>query len=369
MRASRGSRESVGDQKRKKMGLTGDHDKVLELVVYAILQTRKDFLAKLTTARNEARKILFKEVLFLVEKMSGYENLAAAKADGYWIEFVSVGAPSDLNAAQIAPDQLWQIDLCERVAVTDNEGDKANKYKRNRVKFEEMAKKFPFLSVVLHWRKHATNPVSALREYLPMSESWSMHKIAADCLLAAYKYEDFDEFLSLSDLSLRALHLHAVGFYAMLRRFCGHDLCAVEESCLGHLTWKDLPSYVDGIDLSSALPSRTHGVTTNPVRGAGNRMFDASGIQEARATCMYGGGTNMENDNEERPSLLATYRKEHFEFPSWNDFVNEKRSREAARHTEEAAAVSVQSGFNLRGSGEMDLGDDFDWPGQSGREV
>lgn len=84
---------------------------------------------------------------------------------------------------------------------------------------------------------------------------------------------------------------------------------------------------------------------------------------------MYGGGTNVENDNEERKTLVASYRKQKFEM-KWDAFIAERNARELEMRT---GAASSQSAFNavlhgrataMDGCGE----DGLIWPTQAGAE-
>ncbi len=91
--SSRRSKDSVREEKRRKMGLTGDHDANTECHVHAILSMRTRFMTKLTTARNEARKILYKDLFFVVEQIARYESPEIAMEHGYEIAFNPGKAP------------------------------------------------------------------------------------------------------------------------------------------------------------------------------------------------------------------------------------------------------------------------------------
>ncbi len=52
---------------------------------------------KLSTCRNEARKVLFRDLFFVVEKIASYDSPELAQQDGFGIAFKPERAPSVVN--------------------------------------------------------------------------------------------------------------------------------------------------------------------------------------------------------------------------------------------------------------------------------
>ncbi len=105
-------------------------------------------------------------------------------------------------------------------------------------KFVDMQANFRFSKIAMTYKKSAINPEDGSTHFAVKREELHLHKAIGDLLLAGYKLSSFDDILSSTALSLRGIHLQAVGLYALLWRLCGYTLCSIETALLGHVTWK-----------------------------------------------------------------------------------------------------------------------------------
>ncbi len=123
----------------------------------------------------------------------------------------------------------------------------------------------------------------------------------------------------------------------------------MEASALGQVTWKHLSDDSDEQFTGS--------------RSQVSRWRFAEVI-ESEVTAMYGGGTNLEVDNEERSSLLEKYRQTKLSV-SWEEFEKEKAHRDAENQLAGAMVVSTQSGSGAL-IGDIDMTEDLNWAASAG---
>ncbi len=128
-----------------------------------------------------------------------------------------------MDASLITPSNLWKIGLAELLDSGTTDQQRLEIENRNMEKFKQLQADFPFLSVTLKYRRTVDARVApdGREHYLEESATLSLHKVIADLLHAFYKLPEFDDVLSSSSSSLRAIHVQAVGLYGLLRKLCG----------------------------------------------------------------------------------------------------------------------------------------------------
>ncbi len=187
-RGSRRRKDTVREEKRRKVGLTGSHSPLLEARVFAVQSARSKFMDKLTTCRNDARKVLFQDLFFIVDKIASYPTPELAQEDGFEIAFNISGAPSSLNMGSISPMGLWKIPLAKLIGRGTTAEDAAKYRSENMSAFVKMQADFPFLTVELKYKVSAVNPETNVTHYAPRKKPLCLHKVVGDFLLAAYKF-------------------------------------------------------------------------------------------------------------------------------------------------------------------------------------
>ncbi len=60
-------------------------------------------MTKLATGRNEARKILYQDLFFLIDKISEFESPEIAQEEGYAFLFNGEGAPCNVSPEETSP--------------------------------------------------------------------------------------------------------------------------------------------------------------------------------------------------------------------------------------------------------------------------
>lgn len=329
--------ETKREEVRRKMGLSAKptDEPVAEARVSAILTMRSKFMTKLATGRNEARKILYQDLFFLFDKISEFESPEIAQEEGYAFLFNGEGAPCNVSPEETSPSYLWKF-LWQR---GPRLSELNNKHCRNVANFEKMQSGFPWLHVTLNYKRKVIGAPHGQEIFLDESFSFPLHKAAGDLIHACYKLPEFEEVLSSSALPLRAIHIHAVSLYAVLRKLSGYDLGELEESALGHLTWK----YLSGGQNSEA--------------GYGRNSRGAKGY----VTAMYGAGVQSEALNEDKTSLLHRFRHHKFTI-SWADY----RTEMAHRRLPVGSVRSHSAAFGAPSQLSLHEDEDSDWPQSAG---
>ncbi len=103
-------------------------------------------------------------------------------------------------------------------------------------RFVDTQATFRILKIAMTYKKSAINPEDGSTHFAVKREELHLHKAIGDLLLAGYKLSSIDDILSSNALSLRGIHLQAVGLYSLLRRLCGYRLCSIETTLLRDVT-------------------------------------------------------------------------------------------------------------------------------------
>ncbi len=178
---SKRRQESVAESKRRKNGLTGNHSPLLEARVYAVQKARTKFMERLTGNRNDARKVLFRELFFLVGKIASFLSADEARGQGYEIVFNTSDAPSDENMHMVGPLQLWKIDLAGHIDENTTSENAQRIRQSNMAKFEYLQNRFQFMSLQLKYKRGAKHPASGDMHYLDEVEDCNLYKVIGTC--------------------------------------------------------------------------------------------------------------------------------------------------------------------------------------------
>ncbi len=236
--------------KRRRQMMENDADPVLKAQIYAVRTARKKLLRNLTHGRTGARMKLFSNLLFVLERIWSYEDPVKASEEGFAVLFPP-GYDDDDIVPAVGPampsGSPWKIDL----ALKNGQGTEEYVRQANLQKFVEMQRAFPGLAVKLNYRisvrRSPSDDPGGLPEFndpdlfVSTSDDISLHSVAASCLLGASRATDFDEVLGTSELSLRAIHVMAIGLRGLLKKALhmngsGPELTDTEKYSLGDVS-------------------------------------------------------------------------------------------------------------------------------------
>eukprot|EP00171_Calliarthron_tuberculosum_P014766 IDg14766t1 len=174
-----------------------------------------------------------------------FHSAREAKDEGYYKRFKIIPRESDRSyfeggeahsildvpCSQISREELMSVDEANNKSLVDL----------------ELA--HPWLSVELHYflkvtRKSNDNPHVRIEfeDYsltLQTTETVSLHTVTCKFFVAAYKVDSYLAILRSSNLSLRAVHVVAIGMRGMLRKCCDKSMTDIEELTLGMLRRSD----------------------------------------------------------------------------------------------------------------------------------
>lgn len=205
---------------------------------FAVWSVRQIIRVGLSYGRTEGRKHILEGFIFLIDKiMKGYDSRRDAAEDGYSIAFI----PEMSEAENIVPAKvlgtIWDISNAEASESDD---------RTNMSLLGKLAGDFPSLFLHLKYKRLilAEDGVSKIPASVPKywkeDEKVSLHEIALKILTSiSLAAQNTKLVLRSSKLSLRAVHILAIGLRGLARQQLALEKCALGSMCADALEEDD----------------------------------------------------------------------------------------------------------------------------------
>ncbi len=207
---------------------------------------RSVILRALSTGRTEARVLIFRSFLFLVEKIRTFSTVAIASA----ARLRNHSHPSPLSDPQltvpdVVPGSIWDISK-SAVQTGADTGVEA----RNNALFQTLMSAFPCLTIRLRYKKtrfaqrgemSLRGCVQKMANYTGMRRSMCLcTKWQLGVLVEFFKFKNYLDLLGSSGLALRTVHVYAIALRGLIGKSLNLPLSEVELSALGDVTYRAL---------------------------------------------------------------------------------------------------------------------------------
>lgn len=205
-------------RKRSGIGIATEND----LRKHAVKQIRSMCLERMNQGRTSVRAYLYRKPVFILYKIAKIKDVQLAPQQGYEIVLERARSSAetiDKDTPNVS-EGIWDIpDAC----VQKRPGPE----KKNVRALEDLEKKFPSLSATIFYKKQVQNEQNEVgpmdetltnngREYVSASEKVSFHEIGNEMLMEIFSCEDRTAVRSVSELSLKAVHVLAIALRGLV---------------------------------------------------------------------------------------------------------------------------------------------------------
>ncbi len=216
---ARASGDATLLSRRKRMRLEGEQaqDEYESERDFCVTQMRTALMRNWSYGRAEARRIMTGSVLFLIEKILSFPTTADARSDGYEVLFTVPSLEEDVIPADVG-GTIWDIPLAATRGGTEDE-----LRDRNNALLKEVVDRFPSLTVTLRYKRSVIR-LENMQEsdsapaFWPTEEQLSLHQLALTVLAASLNATSSKIALQASGMSLRTVHVLAVGLRGLIRQ-------------------------------------------------------------------------------------------------------------------------------------------------------
>ncbi len=226
---------------------------------FAISSVRHILRNSLSYGRTEARKHILEGFMFLVDKIKTFPSIGQARDAGFMLKFVEEESEVESIVPENIADTIWDIGDCETVTGTEAELQKAN-----NALLRKVAGDFPSLFLKLTWQRRivAEDGVSEIPEDIPKywqeTQDVSLHEIALKILTSmSLAAKDTKLVMRSSKLTVKAVHILAIGLRGVVRQCLAQEPTAIEKSAMGSMTAHGLDEDLDIVVVSATLGKRT----------------------------------------------------------------------------------------------------------------
>lgn len=213
---------------------------------YLVNEVYSNMRRLLSYARTEARKHFLPGFMFLVDEVKKSDSLEIAKGKGFEVEFRPAAVEmEDIVPAEVEQGSIWDI----KDAATHAENPEASKEDldaTNRALLLKVAKDFPSLSIVLHYKHQIIVPEggsdgSAIPIYWNEEEDVNLIDIALKILTSmSLAARDTMLLLRSSKLAVKCAVILAFGLRGLLKQSLGEDAEGLEKVALGVISARSL---------------------------------------------------------------------------------------------------------------------------------
>lgn len=215
--------------------------RTIDLSKELLCRIKSSILCFLTQNRRNVKLFLFDKLLFLIEKIQTFDDPAAARQAGYFIEMSSAADSEELMPIdEVTPDSVWNIPWMKSGPF---DSDDPARDRENEEAFLRIQASFPSLSATLYWNKDVRrSPADVEKDHAdyrdhslkwPVSESVHLHDLAKGILMEYVRGKSSAQVLSSSTHSLMALHVLAIGLRALVQHSMGAQMTPAERAALG----------------------------------------------------------------------------------------------------------------------------------------
>ncbi len=197
-----------------------------ELRLAAGMQIRSVFTTVLNNGRAEVRSYLYLKLMFIVDRIKEFSDRNVARVAGFDVVFARAKSEEELHPTSFAG--IWNIPMAR---IADPVAQRVNDsgFEENLRALQKMEKDFPCLSLEIRYQREVKQasgaamdsegrPVSVLPIMWPDSDKISLHFIAVNMLMELVSAKSIGGVLAASRLSLRTVHILAIGLRALLLR-------------------------------------------------------------------------------------------------------------------------------------------------------
>ncbi len=203
------ARAAAKKRRRSNFGNLGEEQSTLISREQAVGALRSVLLRILSAGRAEARMHIYRNLIFIIEKIRKYSSVAAAKEDGYEFVFHGQGSADEREIPDDVEGTPWDIPVAE-VGTADD----IRVREKNSALYSSLCAAFPSLRLTLKYKKIVRRgPLDCVEDcdefgagdvFLPVEEEVVLHRVALGVIVGAFKAKDYHEVLRSSAQSLRA---------------------------------------------------------------------------------------------------------------------------------------------------------------------
>lgn len=170
--------ETAAPVRKKRKKVQEDIDEEAENCSSVVRQLRSKLTRTMSNGRTEARVQLYKNALFIMEKIRQYPSVEEAKASGYEVVFHPAADPVEefIPSPENLRNSIWDIPNTRTVDIQErgrelSTAEKTTIHEWNASLLSALQAKFPSLTVTFKYKKNVIRTPAMQRTAIPSSSS------------------------------------------------------------------------------------------------------------------------------------------------------------------------------------------------------